>query len=136
MEAALIRTVRLRANEACEYCQVLQAFYPTVSFPIDHIISRQHGGHTALANLALACLHCNSHKGPNVGGLDPKTGKLRRLFHPRRQKWTRHFRWIGPLLVGRTAVGRATVAVLDMNDPDLVAVRQALIDEGRFPTTA
>ena len=112
---------------------MLQAFYPTVPFPIDHIIARQHGGQSALANLALACLHCNSHKGPNIAGIDPKTRKLTRLYHPRKHKWDRHFRWIGPLLVGRTSVGRATIVALAMNDPDLVAVRMALIEEGRFP---
>jgi hypothetical protein len=133
MEAKLIQDVRRRAKNACEYCRMLQATYPTVPFQIDHVIARQHGGRTNLANLALACLHCNSHKGPNIGGLDPRTRRLSRLFHPRRHKWDRHFRWSGPLIVGRTAVGRATVAVLMMNEPALVAVRQALMDEGRFP---
>jgi hypothetical protein len=36
-------------------------------------------------------------------------------------------------VVGRTAVGRATVVVLAMNDPEAVEVREALIDEGLFP---
>ena len=31
--------------------------------------------------------------------------------------------------------GRTTIAVLALNDPDAVAVRQALIDEGGFPPT-
>src|SRR5437867_3888116 len=135
MEATLIRGVLQRAKGACEYCRMPEAFYPTVPFQIDHIVARQHGGDTVLANLALACLHCNSHKGPNVGGIDPKTRRFTRLFHPRRHKWDRHFRWNGALIAGRTAVGRATVVVLAMNDPDLVAVREALIEEGRFPTS-
>jgi hypothetical protein len=109
------------------------AFYPTVPFQIDHVIARQHGGDTVFANLALACLHCNSHTGPNIAGIDPKTRRLARLFHPRRHKWDRHFRWDGAVLLGRTNTGRVTVAVLALNDPDLVAVRQALIDERRFP---
>jgi hypothetical protein len=133
MEAALIQAVRLRAKDVCEYCRISQVFYPTVPFQVDHVIARQHGGDQVLANLALACLHCNSHKGPNIAGLDPKTRRLSRLFHPRRHKWDRHFRWKGPLLVGRTSVGRATIAVLALNDPDFVAVRQTLIDELRFP---
>jgi hypothetical protein len=110
-----------------------QAHYPTVPFPIDHIIARQHGGESVSSNLALSCLHCNCHKGPNIAGLDPKTRALTRLFHPRRHKWDRHFRWNGPRLVGRTPIGRTTVVVLALNDPDLVAVRMALIEEGRFP---
>jgi hypothetical protein len=132
MDAKLIGAVWRRAKAACEYCLMPQAFYPTVHFPIDHIVSRQHGGRTEFENLALSCLHCNSHMGPNIAGLDPRTRTLTRLFHPRRHKSIRHFRWEGPRLIGRTAIGRTTVFVLAMNHPDLVAVRQALIDEGRL----
>jgi hypothetical protein len=132
MDEALAEQVRRRAGRACEYCRMQQAFYPTIPFPIDHIIARQHGGTTALGNLALSCLHCNSHKGPNIAGLDPRTRKLTPLYHPRRHKWVRHFQWDGPYLIGRTPVGRTTVAVLALNDPDLVAVRAALIGERRW----
>jgi hypothetical protein len=133
MDESLAEEVRRRASDACEYCRMPQAFYPTVAFPIDHIIARQHGGRTRLGNLALSCLHDNSHKGPNIAGLDPLTGKLTKLFNPRRHKWERHFRWDGPYLVGRTSVGRVTVAVLAMNDPDVVEVRESLMEEGLFP---
>jgi hypothetical protein len=85
------------------------------------------------SNLALACHEDNLHKGPNLTGIDPLTGKLTRLFHPRRHKWSWHFRWDGPLLVGRTAIGRTTVAVLGMNLPHRVTLREALIAAGRFP---
>jgi hypothetical protein len=135
MDAKFVRAVRRRADEACEYCRMPQVFYPTVPFPIDHIIARQHTGKTTIANVALSCLHCNSHKGPNIAGIDPKTRRLTQLFHPRRHKWDRHFRWDGPILRGRTAIGRTTILVLAMNDDDLVAVRRALIDEGSFPET-
>ena len=103
-------------------------------FPIDHVIARQHGGLTTLGNLALSCLHDNSHKGPNIAGVDPLTGKLTKLFNPRRHKWERHFRWDGPYLVGRTDIGRTTVAVLAMNDADVVRVRRSLIEEGLLPS--
>jgi hypothetical protein len=133
MDEPLAEQVRRRANHACEYCRMPQACYPTVPFPIDHIIAQQHRGQTVLGNLALSCLHDNSHKGPNIAGLDPMTKKLTKLFNPRRHKWERHFRWNGPYLVGRTAVGRVTVAVLAMNDPPVVEVRAALVEEGLFP---
>jgi len=55
------------------------------------------------------------------------------LFNPRRQKWSRHFGWHGPILIGRTTVGRATIAVLSINLPHRVAQRAALIAEGVFP---
>jgi hypothetical protein len=133
MDEALARHVRQRADHACEYCRMPQAYYPTVPFPIDHVIARQHRGPTVPGNLALSCLHCNSHKGPNIAGIDPRTRKLTKLFNPRRHKWARHFRWDGPYLVGLTAVGRVTVDVLAMNDPEAVEVRETLIEEGLFP---
>src|SRR5271166_4827055 len=53
----------------------------------------QHGGLTVLDNLALSCLHCNRHKGPNIAGTDPRTGEVVRLFHPRNDQWSVHFEW-------------------------------------------
>ncbi len=134
MDESLARPVRERAGHACEYCLMPQAYYPTVVFPIDHIIARQHGGATVLSNLANSCLHCNSHKGPNIAGRDKKTKRLTPLFNPRRHKWHRHFRWDGPYLVGKTLIGRVTVYVLALNHPDLVEVREELIAEGMFPS--
>ena len=133
MDESLAQAVRQRARNICEYCRMPQVYYRTVPFSIDHVIARQHGGLTALNNLAFACLHCNSHKGPNIAGIDPRTRKLTPLLNPRRHSWRRHFRWEGPYLVGQTAVGRVTVAVLDLNDPDAVAVRASLREEGLFP---
>ncbi len=102
-------------------------------FEIEHIVARQHGGATVAGNLAWACFTCNKKKGPNLSGIDEVTGRLMPLFHPRRHKWSRHFRWHGALLAGRTAIGRATVAVLGINQPIRVRLRQELIDEGVFP---
>lgn len=133
MDERLAQAVRIRARHCCEYCRMPARFYPTVPFPIDHIIARQHEGPTALSNLALSCLHCNSHKGTNIAGIDPMTRRLTRLFNPRRHKWSRHFRWRGALLASRTAIGRTTVAVLALNHPDLMNARQALVTEGVFP---
>lgn len=133
MDELIAQDVRDRAGNVCEYCRMPQMFYPTVPYPIDHIIAKQHGGISKLTNLALSCLHCNSHKGPNIAGLDPLTRKLTKLFDPRRHKWERHFRWEGAYLVGKTGIGRATIVVLAINDPDAVEVRAELIDEGVFP---
>jgi hypothetical protein len=133
MDVTLAQEVRRRAGDACEYCRMPQVYYPTVVFPIDHITARQHGGRTVTGNLALSCLHCNSYKGPNIASIDQVTRKLTKLFNPRRHKWARHFRWSGPYIVGRTAVGRVTVAVLSMNDMEVIEVRESLIEEGVFP---
>lgn len=121
-----------RAKSACEYCKMPQEF-DGFTHEIDHVIARKHKGLTLARNLALACFPCNNHKGPNVAGVDPITGKITKLYNPRRNKWNRHFRWDGPYLVGLTAVGRTTISVLDINDPDRVDLRQSLIDEGVFP---
>lgn len=99
---------------------------------IDHIIAEQHGGQSVFENLAWSCLHCNKHKGPNIASIDPLTGQLVPLFHPRQQKWQRHFSWDGPILIGRTRSGRATIRVLAINDPDLAAFRAELMDEGVY----
>jgi len=132
MDEQLIRLVRVRAHDCCEYCQLPQSC-TSIAFEIDHIVAQQHGGPTVVSNLALACFADNHHKGPNLAGIDPKTGKRTWLFNPRRHKWSRHFRWSGPVLVGRTAVGRATIAVLKINAEHRVAQRSALIKEGVFP---
>ena len=106
--------------------------YDRPGFEIEHIIARQHDGLTVAGNLALACFSCNKRKGPNLTGIDGVTGKVVPLFHPRRHKWSSHFRRQGALLVGRTPIGRATIAVLGINFPLRVRLRQALIDEGVF----
>ena len=134
MDETTASVVRERARYVCEYCRLPALIHP-LPFEIEHVVAKQHGGPTALGNLAFSCLHCNRHKGPNLAGIDHATSntKLVRLFNPRRHKWRRHFRWNGPELVGVTAIGRVTVHVLAMNDPVRVALRHTLIAEGVFP---
>ena len=131
MDQDLARLVWHRADSRCEYCLLPQSC-SLLPFEIDHIIARKHGGATRAANLALSCFYDKSFKGSNIAGVDPRTGRTTPLFHPRRQKWARHFRWHGPVLVGRTAIGRATIVTLLMNLDARVAHRQALIDAGRL----
>ena len=121
-----------RAGAACEYCRIPQRF-DTLPFQIDHIIPEKHHGPTQADNLALACLNCNSHKGPNLAGIDPETGELTRLFHPRRDSWNDHFAWASAELVGRTAVGRTTIDVLCINLPERIEYRRLLREAGLFP---
>jgi hypothetical protein len=132
MERSLQKLVRQRAGDRCEYCQMPQSSDP-ISFEIDHIISENHEGETKASNLCLCCFACNRYKGPNIAGIDPKTRKIVPLFNPRRHKWPRHFRWDGPLLVGITPGGRATVRVLKINLDHRVGFRRELIEEGVFP---
>ena len=58
-------------------------------------------------------------------------GTLTRLFHPRNDQWSQHFRLdASGYLVGLTPVGRTTLEVLSMNDDRQVALRRSLIGEG------
>lgn len=131
MTGGLSQFVRKRAAGRCEYCRLPQDS-SSIPFEIDHIIPRKHHGPTVASNLAYSCWYCNSFKGSDLAGLDPLTKKLTRLFHPRRHRWTWHFRWAGPVLVGRTAIGRVTIQVLQINCESAVELRESLMAEGRF----
>lgn len=133
MRAATRRWVRDRARDRCEYCRFHQSDEPFYRFHIEHIVPEVHGGTDDVENLALACHHCNQHKGTNLSGVDPASGRVVRLFDPRRQVWSRQFRFNGPIVAGRSQVGRATVAVLAMNARERIELRRELIAEGIFP---
>lgn len=132
MDAALRRAVRSRAAGWCEYCRMPETVDPS-PFEIDHVVAKKHHGATEADNLALACFFCNSHKGANIAGIDAETGQVTPLFSPRRQSWRRHSRCANGTLIGRTPVGRVTIAVLNINDPSRVDFRQTLIAERVFP---
>ncbi len=131
MDETLARLVRERARYRCEYCLVPDDC-SALPFELDHIIAVKHGVMTASGNLAYSCYYDNSFKGPNIAGIDPQSGKITGLFHPRRHRWQTHFRWMGPELVGRTAIGRTTIEVLAINHPLRIDQRQALIEAGWF----
>lgn len=76
-------------------------------------------------NLALSCSTCNFAKGSLTDARDPASGRLAPLFNPRSHTWADHFAWAsdGATLVGKTAIGRATVAALNMNHALQLAAR-------------
>jgi hypothetical protein len=84
---------------------------------IDHIVPESGGGATTLRNLALYCFACQQKKSAFEMGRDPATMIDVPLFNPRRQRWSRHFRWSADALQleGLTRVGRATVERLALN---------------------
>jgi 5-methylcytosine-specific restriction endonuclease McrA len=90
MGDAVVNAVWERAARRCEYCH-LPADCSEAPFQIDHIIARKHHGTDELSNLALACYYCNKYKGPNIAGIDPLSGQLVRLFHPRVDAWNACF---------------------------------------------
>ena len=123
MTEAVRKQVRERAGHQCEYCQLHQDDSPLAALHIEHIRPRKHGGGDNLENLCLACIECNLHKGSNLTGIDPQTDAITELFHPRRDQSDDHFEWSGILILGKTNVGRATVAVLDLNGYDRLDLR-------------
>ena len=70
------------------------------------------------------------HKGSNIAGIDPVTNQVTRLFRPQRDDWTDHFHWQDAWLHGLTDIGRTTILVLEINDPEAVLIRQSLMAEG------
>jgi hypothetical protein len=132
ISAALRRRVMERAGGCCEYCLVPDSisFY---AHEIDHIVAEKHGGSSEAENLACACWRCNRHKGSDLTSLDPDTGLVVQLFHPRIQRWADHFRLNGAFLVPISATGRATAALLHFNQPARIAERVGLIAKGEYP---
>lgn len=129
--ANLRALVHERAAGCCEYCRIHES---DVTYPHepDHILGSQHGGATVPENLALACFHCNRQKGPNISSIDPMTGELSALFHPRRHRWAEHFHRDGERILGLTSVGRATVTLLEFNSTPRLELRRALLNLGRY----
>ena len=130
--ATLRAAVRKRAAELCEYCRMPETFALFAHQP-DHVIAAQHGGQTDLDNLALACIQCNRSKGPNIASVDPETKLLVRLFNPRTDQWSAHYRTEGGQIIPVTAVARATAALLNFSDPDRLEARQRLWQAGYYP---
>jgi hypothetical protein len=130
MDQAVRQFVRQRARQRCEYCGVPQHALAWARFHVEHIRARQHGGSDESENLALACQNCNLHKGPNLSAIDPTTIKVAPLFNPRRDQWSAHFVISDYRVIGLTEVGRATVSLLNMNDPDRIQLRAELTELG------
>jgi HNH endonuclease len=124
LPAALRRAVQERARGLCEYCQS-SIEITGQEFTVDHIVPRSLGGDDDVSNLCFCCFGCNTHKQAATQGRDPRTRQVAPLFNPRLDRWNDHFRWspTWTRIIGRTAVGRATVEVLHLNRLVLVRAR-------------
>ena len=103
---------------------------------IEHIIPVAKGGNSDVDNLWLTCPICNKYKGSQTEAIDPQTDILVPLFNPRQQIWHEHFAWSadGLTILGKTAVGRATVSALHLSDdPDVLLVRSYWVQAGWHP---
>jgi hypothetical protein len=78
-----------RAAGRCEYC-LLPTDDGFISYEGDHVYAEKHGGETVEENLCLSCYECNRYKGSDICSLDPLTGDIAALFHPRHERWLDH----------------------------------------------
>jgi hypothetical protein len=127
--AALRRLVRERAGDRCEYC-LIPEFVSFVPHWIDHVVAEKHGGKTDAENLANSRVLCNQRKGTDLSSIDPETGQVVTLFHPRRDRWADHFRVVGGRIEPLTATGRVTERLLQFNHPDRIEEREQLVATG------
>lgn len=123
-----------RAFGCCEYCRS-QAMFSSDTFSTEHIIPRHLGGETTLENLALSCQGCNNEKHTKVQALDPITGEMAPLYHPRKHRWHEHFVWEKDftIIAGLTPTGRATVEALELNREGVINLRWVLYVFGKHP---
>lgn len=129
------KDVKERANGLCEYCQYPARYAQPVSFQIEHIFPFSKGGDSSVDNLAYSCSGCNLHKSKKLEAVDPHSGETVSLFHPRQNRWEDHFEWneTATSVVGKTAIGRATVETLQMNHTDWIEPRKILFEAGLHP---
>ncbi len=132
MDEAVRELVRQRAGNRCEYCRLPQAAAPFFTFHVEHIRARQHRGSDDPVNLALACPDCNAFKGPNLTTYTPDTDEQVAVFNPRAHSWDEHFEMQGAEIVGLTSIGRATVALLKINEDERIEMRADLLARGDF----
>ena len=121
MDPALRQLVRQRAQDRCEYCGLPQSATPFITFHVEHLLPRQHGGPDELANLAR----------PAIGVIEPKARISRRLI-PTRSNRSRssihvgNFSAVDGVVQGLTPIGRGTVRLLNRNQIDRGRLRLSL----------
>lgn len=133
--AELRRQVRQDAGDRCGYCLSAEKFLG-VALELEHLLPESAGGRAERDNLWLACRRCNSFKSDRTFASDPFTSETVRLFHPRHDLWSEHFRWAldGTRIIGLTPIGRATVEMLQLNHHLIVATRELWVRAGVHPS--
>lgn len=130
--AGLRQLVRERAGFRCEYC-LLHEDDVLLPHEPDHIVASKHRGPTEESNFAWTCFLCNRHKGADLSSVDPHTGHIVRLFNPRSDAWSEHFRLENGFIVPLTPEGRVTEYLLRFNTHESVEARRLLLAAGRYP---
>lgn len=129
--------IRHRFFGVCAYCRSPENLMG-VTFEIDHIIPLAKGGNSQEDNLCLSCPTCNRYKASHITAIDPITRASNPLYHPIHDDWNEHFFWNddASLLIGRTAIARATIELLKINRPILVELRRYWVELGKHPAVS
>lgn len=132
--STLQRQIRERFSNCCAYCHTAESLTVT-TFEFEHIVPRSAEGATTFENLCLSCPSCNRHKASHQTAVDPETQVATPLFHPQQQRWSDHFAWNADAteVTGLTAIGRATIAMLKINRPQMIRVRKMWVKLGEHP---
>jgi len=130
----LQRRVREHFVNCCAYCRTAEELTVAI-FEFEHIVPRSAGGETTFENLCLACPTCNRFKSNLTLGRDAVTQADVPLFHPQQHQWEEHFSWNedSTEIIGLTPTGRATIAILRMNRPQIVRVRRMWVVMNEHP---
>jgi 5-methylcytosine-specific restriction endonuclease McrA len=125
------RAVYEQAGGCCEYCRSCDKNTSQI-MEVEHI---DPNGGDLPGNLCLSCGNCNRSKGIATSAVDPETMHEVILFNPRAQHWTEHFTWAenATVIVGITAVGRATMERLKMNRDIVREARRRWVIAGFHP---
>jgi HNH endonuclease len=104
-------------------------------FEVDHIVPQASAGGDEPDNLALCCKSCNIRKSDHSFGIDPERRKETPLFNPCQHAWSEHFHFSAGSfqLLGKTPVGRATIAKLRMNTSYQIEARKYWMEAGLYP---
>lgn len=127
----LRREVGERAGFRCEYCRLPERA-AMVKFQIEHIIALKHHGLTISENLAYACPICNANKGTDIGTVLSGSDALVPFFNPRKHRWPDHFELVDGEILPKTAIGEATVKILEFNTIERILERIELMRAGVY----
>jgi hypothetical protein len=126
--------VAQRANHRREYCLAPEVLF-NLPFEVDHIQPTSEAGTDDPSNLVLSCRSCNLFKSATRAAWAEIDQREYDLFDLRRDRWKDHFSVDlerGEILA-LTGIGRVTIAVLRMNDPNQIVARLLWIELRLFP---
>jgi 5-methylcytosine-specific restriction endonuclease McrA len=126
--------IRLLADNRCGYCLCRQEYVWDI-LEIDHIFPLAKGGKVSEENLWLICSSCNGAKYNKTEAFDSITENTVPIFNPRTQIWHEHFSWSknGTKIIGKTAVGRATITAVNLNRERFIKTRKHWVSAGWHP---